>query len=60
MSDRYGPDGLGPEPSPEVAKIRDAFFDDEKPPPHDPEVAKRAGESIEKRKPAWWKHRRDL
>lgn len=55
--DRYGPDGHGPPPSAEVAKIRDEFFGDG-PPPHDPEVARKAGEAIKARTPTWRKHKR--
>lgn len=52
-------DGLGPPPSPEVAAIRDQFFDDDQPPPKDPQVIHQARESIAKRTPTWSKTRRD-
>jgi hypothetical protein len=59
QSRQYGPDGHGPPPTPEVAKIRDEFFGDG-PPPHDPEVAAKALAAIQKRAPVWRQYRRDL
>lgn len=57
MTDRrYGPDGLGPEPSPEVVKIRDQFFDDDNPPPTDPALAEKIREGLAKRVPVWRKN----
>lgn len=51
-NDQHGPDGHGPPPSAEVAKVRDKFFG-EGPAPHDPKVAEQAKAAIEKRKPSW-------